>query len=513
MLHTDFSLLQITLLILSSVCALSSYIFHTLKKEKIFFLFLFLTAFSVFSFAALLTPFLNLWDERFHALVAKNMVNNPLMPTLYANPIVDMAYDSWDRAHIWLHKQPLFLWQIAASFSLFGFSEFALRLPSIILGCIFVLVVYRSGQLLINRRAGLVAAFLVLSSLYITELIGGRQPVDHNDIAFLSYVSLSIWALLEYYFSRHKKWIVLIGLFSGLAILCKWLTGLLVYAGWGILWLQEYRWKITAYKPIFLSLLITITIALPWQIFILLRYPTEALREYAYNSLHFTEAVEGHSGSWYFHIEKFSLLYGSFSLYLIIPALVALYFLITNKKIYVSLLGMIGLVYVFFSLAATKMPAFVLIVALPLYLAFAALFEYIFQNIEHLPVRPLIQGSIIALIITLVAVYRYDIQFLNNKYSSNTPFIQRLSANKRIFTSLSLPPNSVLFNVPGRHYVDAMFYTGVSSYNFVPTKSQYDTLKQSGIPIAIISTSPADLPDYLKNDPDIRIIGETFADY
>ena len=63
----------------------------------------------MFLFSSLLDPFLNLWDERFHALVAKNLMNHPLMPTLYDDPVVSMAYDRWDRATIWLHKQPLFL--------------------------------------------------------------------------------------------------------------------------------------------------------------------------------------------------------------------------------------------------------------------------------------------------------------------------------------------------------------------------------------------------------------------
>jgi 4-amino-4-deoxy-L-arabinose transferase len=31
-------------------------------------------------------PFLHEWDERFHALVAKNLASHPLVPTLYDDP-------------------------------------------------------------------------------------------------------------------------------------------------------------------------------------------------------------------------------------------------------------------------------------------------------------------------------------------------------------------------------------------------------------------------------------------
>jgi hypothetical protein len=59
----------------------------------------------------------------------------------------------------------------------------------------------------------------------LQELIAGRQALDHNDFSFLTYISLSVWSFIEYQHSGKKIWIFLIGLFSGMAILCKWLVG------------------------------------------------------------------------------------------------------------------------------------------------------------------------------------------------------------------------------------------------------------------------------------------------
>ena len=115
-----------------------------------------------------------------------------------------MDYNKWDRYIIWLHKQPLFLWQIALSFKIFGVSEFTLRLPSVLLGTVFVLITYRSGKLLIDHNVGYVAGLLLITTIYILELVAGRQQLDHNDIAFLVYVSLSIWSFIEYYYSKNK---------------------------------------------------------------------------------------------------------------------------------------------------------------------------------------------------------------------------------------------------------------------------------------------------------------------
>ena len=84
--------------------------------------------------AAHIYPFLNLWDEQYHALVAKNCMSHPFRPTLYEDAVVPgHDYGNWICADIWLHKQPLFLWQIALSFKLFGVSLFALRLPSVLM--------------------------------------------------------------------------------------------------------------------------------------------------------------------------------------------------------------------------------------------------------------------------------------------------------------------------------------------------------------------------------------------
>ena len=175
--NSYFDDVQVLLLIVASVCFLVSLVFQTKNKTNLAIIFLLFTGIFVFSFSALLDPFLNLWDERFHALVAKNLMSHPLMPTLYDNPVVDISYDRWDRYYIWLHKQPLFLWQIALSFKLFGISEFTLRLPNIILGTILVFISYRSGKLLVNQRTGYISGILMISSIYMLELIAGRQEL------------------------------------------------------------------------------------------------------------------------------------------------------------------------------------------------------------------------------------------------------------------------------------------------------------------------------------------------
>ena len=89
---------------------------------------------------------LHAWDERFHALVAKRMLDDPLKPALYPADHADADSSQWETAHVWLHKPPLALWSIAASYALFGVNELALRVPSIVWGVAAVGLTYLIGS-------------------------------------------------------------------------------------------------------------------------------------------------------------------------------------------------------------------------------------------------------------------------------------------------------------------------------------------------------------------------------
>ena len=516
MFKTYFNDNQLVFLFSGLLSFLLSLFFYLKDKEKFSILFLLLTALSVYCFAALLDPFLNIYDERFHALVAKNLMHHPLKPTLYDDPVVNMPYDRWDRYHIWLHKQPLFLWQIAASFRLFGVSEFTLRLPSVILGVVMVFIGYRSGKILVNKRTGYFTGILFITSFYILELIAGRQMVDHNDVSFLAYISLSIWSLIEYHYSKKKRWIYLIGIFAGFAILCKWLVGLLVYFGWFVLKIFERKLKFNDLKDIVTSVIVTIIIALPWQIFTIIKYPADSKLEHQFNVMHLFRSIEGHRGDFWYHFSQFDNLYGRFALYLIIPASIVLYKKMTDKRLYLSILSMIIIVYLFFSLVQTKMPSFPVIVAMLIFISIAALLDFCLDYISRLGIKSWLKQLIIILAILFIAVSRFDIvriQEIHTLWKDDNSYSRMLSHNKSIFQSLRLPVNAVIFNVKGQHYIESMFYTGLSSYNIIPSREQFLDIKGKGRVAAIFKPTDNDLPDYLKDDPSTIVIDEILQGY
>lgn len=482
---------------------LSSIGVYVMNRKKASIVLLLMGAASLFVFAAILDPFLNLWDERFHALVAKNMMSHPLEPMLYRETLFNLDYSQWGTGHIWLHKQPLFMWQMALGFKLFGVAEFTMRLPSILLLIATTFAVYKTGKNLIGASTGYIAALLFVSSFYLVELTSGRQMLDQNDISFLSYTSLSIWSWTEYVRTRKLKWLLFIGLFSGAAMLCKWFVGLLVYLGWGVQVLIS-KPRIRDFSPILLSFLITVLVFVPWQIYVFTQFPEQAQIEWKYNSLHFTVPVEAHDGPWWYHFDQMSVVFG-----IAVPWLLLLGIFMSRKFIYrgvyYGFLSMLVGVELFFALAATKMPSFTVVLVLPVFVISAIPIARLMDWLLLQKQKTLIQISIVLLLMSMI-VLRIDIEKLqetHTEWRNENVYTRQLTYNRNVFQQLSkdLNENAVVFNVLGRHYVELMFYTDALATNQIPTEHEIERLVKVGKKVYVFVDDRVEVPGYiLEND-------------
>ena len=509
---------QISPLILSAIILIISVI--SFKKHlKFSLLFLFIGTIGLGYFIANLDPFLILWDEQYHALVAKNMAENFLRPTLYNHPILDFDYTNWSENNIWLHKQPLFLWQIALSIKVLGTTAFAVRLPSVLMHAIIPLFIYRIGKILINKETGYYGALLFAVAYFPLELVAGRYSTDHNDVAFLFYVTASFWSWLEYSQSKKRYWFILIGLFSGGAVLVKWLMGLLVYVIWTITTaISNYpkNIKIQSYFPILLSSIISLLVFLPWQVYIHLKYPIEAAHEMDLNSRHFFEVIEGHREStWYYFTDGLETIYGAGNLIPFILLVSTSLFLVAikNKKHQIFITSVIIFVYLFYTLASTKMVSFPIIVSPIFFLSMGYLIFKILSVIEPIIKSSFLNQSISTSLLVLIAFTTLNLSKIETNHTDLNPYNNHNRVNEQMEMNFiqSLDKelkkeDYVIFNasITLNGQIPIMFFTNYIAYKFIPTQSQIEEVRKEGKKVAIIDLG--NIPNYILLDKQIKVL-------
>ncbi len=467
-------------------------------------------------------PFLHPWDERFHALVARNMMTDPFTPILRVNPITD-NYDKfiWCCNHIWLHKQPLFMWQMALSMKVFGVSEWSMRLPSAIMGTLLILLIYRITILIgARKQVALLTALLLACSNFHLKMIAGIHGMEHNDVAHGFYVLASIWALFEYNNSKKWYWVMLVGVLSGAAILNKWLTGLLVYLIWGVILLIAIYKKEPVKKQMLLfvfSLIVCCIVFLPWQFYILHRFPDLAAYEYEFNRRHITEALEGHEGGYFYYFKYLKDLFGKYLYYFIpIGILLSVQEKSINKNLNLGVITAIGFVFLFFSIIVkTKVDTYLFFVV-PLALLYISIaLDYINRLLEKL-----LEPTYIAppVIFTVVAFLSLNPQWIMDYLSPNNEERNGRIYNANIYRNLNndLPDSvRVVMNMNSFEDIDVMFYNkGITAYHWALPADDFKSFEERKIPIAVFeSHGNYHLPEYVMTYPYIYIINKKLIDF
>lgn len=485
------------------------------KKHRLFPLTLALSVFSLASAFALFTPYLYRWDEQFHALIGKNLSINPFHPKLInVNPALWDSSD-WANTYTWLHKQPLFLYQIALSIKMFGASVYAVRLPSILLHVIGTLALYDMGKMLLNRNLGFLIAMVFSVSAFPLELLSGRIGTDHNDSVFMIYILLSFWAWFKFYTSENEKWVKWIGIFVGSAILTKWLVGLLIFAIWSV-WLisNKLKKKNVDFRSFFKALAVALLISLPWQIFTFSRFPKEAKFEMEYNNRHFFEAIEGHRGDWGFHFLNIEALFFNhwLVLCLLFLSIFSLRFLQRKSKFLVlAILFSATLVYLFFSFAETKMGTFIAPV-FPLLLLILCLPVVVFiERIQPANLSKVIFYSVIIFaIFFMLKPAEIAMNYGFDPSSKKLGEISLMKSQWKFFeNNMKNQPKELVINAHLRGYgsVSWQFQNGTLAMANIPSEKEINTLQAAGYKISCVKWDWGQkIPDYVRSNSEIVYI-------
>jgi 4-amino-4-deoxy-L-arabinose transferase len=372
--------------------------------------------------------------------------------------VLPYDYRYWNQNYVWLHKQPLALWVMADSIKLLGTTVFAVRLPSLLFSCLGVWLTYRIGCLLFTTRIGLLAALLHTTNGYLLEAASGRVATDHVDTLFVVLVEAGVYAALCHLRSHSRLSLLFTGLLCGLAVLTKWLTGLLPLAvlAAGLLYyrvaLRELIGKLA------LSALLVALVALPWQLYILHAFPTEATFEYRYNSRHLWEALEGHAGGPLWHLNKLRIVFGE----TVFIALGLIGYRLLQKRDW-SLLALtvyLLLPLLFVSLVATKMVGYLAV-------AYPAVFLLIAAAAHRLLRAPGKLRTVLAIFLLLLPL-RYGIERMK---------LFERGARTQVQCPPQDPDNRILVIFGDPRPIRTMFHcNGVVAYSGQPSPEQIATI-------------------------------------
>jgi 4-amino-4-deoxy-L-arabinose transferase-like glycosyltransferase len=426
--------------------------------------------------------FLHEWDERFHALVAKNLIKQPFIPKLYASPLMPYDYKNWGCNFIWVHKQPVPLWCISLSLWIAGINEFAVRLPSVILSSCGILLTYYIARYLYDSKVAFISAFLFAINGKIIALAGGRNATDHIDVFFLFFIMLAVWLAIKFVKSKNQFYNILCGISIGLAILSKWLPALIVLPVWYLLVLDSRRFsKAEIVKNFAILLAITVLVFLPWQFYIYHQFPLEAKWEASFNFKHLTEGLEGHGRPFFYHFLQLGQLYGEL---VYLPILWFMYKSFFNRLNYRRLLILIWFLIplMFFTFSKTKMPAYTIFSSPSLCIMAGLFFVYIRRYSKKFNYR-IASTLILVLLIALPARQCIVKTKMFQKYDRNPVWVRDIKALEPLGRKCN--GKLVIFNT-GRP-IETMFYVDCVAYSILPTQEKIIELEKKGYKVIVIN--------------------------
>lgn len=475
----------------------SSVLLHFKDKHKLALVLLTLAALTLRLWACFLDPFLNHWDEVFHGMVAKNMVSDPFKPMLFSEAEMPVT-GNWSMMHIWLHKPPFFLWQIALSIGLFGAEPWAVRIPSALWMTILVPVVYRMAVLLLSdntprltRNTAFGAALFTTFCFYVQELVSGATATEHNDTVFFACIACATWAYLEFLRSGAYRWAVLMGLFSACAMLTKWYFGAIVFLPWTIRLLHA-RPFMAEFKKLATAVACLAIPVLSWVLYITFRFPAEAAHEWSFKAQHFTIPMDGHAGPWHYHFDAINELLYPLNWWIVLIGIALLVLRIRDRDRRILIISIVLSTHVFFALAATKMLGYTMFLY-PLYLIAAA--HAIALPFEHIEAnRPRQLG--LALSFSVLAGFLLNIEVTQDRHTIHEPaddhqlhrrqHLAVRDAEPLIMAQLGDPDRTILFNVPKVYDIQFMFRNGVLCMRGVPSEAEVERLRAKGYTIKVL---------------------------
>lgn len=158
----------------------------------------------------------------------------------------------------YLDKPPLLFWLSSLSYIIFGISNFAYKLPSVLLAILGIYSLYRFASLWYSKEKAILASLILASSQALFLITNDIR----TDTILLGLEMFSIWQLCEYL--NKSKWnhLILASLGFGFAMMTKGPIALVIpIAAFGTDFILKRQWK-NIFRPQWILLLTIVAIVL-----------------------------------------------------------------------------------------------------------------------------------------------------------------------------------------------------------------------------------------------------------
>lgn len=334
-------------------------------------------------------------DEPRYAETAREMMERNDFVIPYCN--YEPRYD----------KPVLFYWEEILSFKLFGLNEFAARLPSVIAGLGMIVLAFLLGNI---QGIGILSSLIMLSSLGI--VLFSKLSITDMSLCFfisgslaffyLGYSNRSVFKRQSAFKKRTSSlWLVSSLVMMGLGFLCKGpisvLLPIIVIVPF-LFWQQDIKgFILDTYKDLLKGLVSFLIIVLPWYLSVHFATNGDFTREFFlnHNLKRYIETVSNHDGPWWFYVP--ALLVGFFPWSAFLPQAIVSNVLSTepyrknkttiSNPIVSFCLWWALVVFLFFSVAQTKLVTYILPAYLPLTIVLAKWWSDKFNILRTRPLK------------------------------------------------------------------------------------------------------------------------------
>lgn len=300
-------------------------------------------------------------DEPVYAETPKEMIafNDFLSPRIYGE--------------YWYDKPPMYYWLVAGAFKIFGISEFSARFPTAFLGVAGVLALYLFGCELFNKRAALVGALVLATSVEYFYL--AKAAVTDITLSFCLILALLSFLTKRYY---------LMYIFSGLATVTKGPVGLIFPGAIIFLYLcVTKRLHLLKEMKIPSGILLFSITALPWYLYMYNAHGSAFIETFLgfHNITRFTSPEHPELVVWYYYIPVLVLGFFPWTAILLQSAWASLTKSTQNDfSVLVFLNIWAAFIFVFFTISQTKLVSYILPMYPPLALIAGWYIDFIWAS-------------------------------------------------------------------------------------------------------------------------------------